>query len=177
MRSGRCGRSRGERVLGAVAARGGADERTLLATLSALRGAYDPELVSAALTQARLRERARAKFGADAARMFFTPDGVEQATRPVVAAHRAGRFAGAGAGRVLDLCCGIGGDLLGFGRAGLAAHGVDRDPLTVEVARANAATLGLRELRLSGDAAATVVLTRVAGRRTALLVTPASPGG
>jgi len=44
---------------------------------------------------------------------------------------------------VLDLCCGIGGDLAALARAGLAVHGVDRDPLTVEVARANAEALGL----------------------------------
>jgi SAM-dependent methyltransferase len=135
----------GERVLADVRARGGADERTLLGTLTALRAAHDPALVSAALTQVRLRERARAKFGADAARMFFTPDGVEQATRAVVAAHHAGRFARAGADRVLDLCCGIGGDLVGLARAGLAAHGVDRDALTCAVARANAEALGLAD--------------------------------
>jgi len=132
----------GERVLAEVAARG-TDEHTLLATLTALRAEYDPALVSAALTQVRLRDRARAKFGADADRMFFTPDGVEQATRAVVAAHRAGRYAAARAERVLDLCCGIGGDLVALARSGLAVHGVDRDPLAAEVARANADGLGL----------------------------------
>jgi SAM-dependent methyltransferase len=133
----------GARVLADVRARGGADERTLLGTLTALRASHDPALVSAALTQVRLRDRARAKFGADAERMFFTPDGVEQATRTVVAAHHAGRFARAGAARVLDLCCGIGGDLVAFARAGLAARGVDRDALTCAVAAANAEALGV----------------------------------
>jgi SAM-dependent methyltransferase len=136
----------GQRVLDEIGARGGADERTMLATLTALRGSYDAGLVSAALTQVRLRDRARAKFGADAARMYFTPDGVEQATRAVVAARHAWRYAEAGVDRVLDLCCGIGGDLVAFARAGLRAHGIDRDPVTVEVARANAAALGLAEL-------------------------------
>jgi SAM-dependent methyltransferase len=135
----------GERVLAGVRERGGADERTLLGTLTALRATHDPALVSAALTQVRLRERARAKFGADAARMFFTPDGVEQATRAVVAAHHADRFARAGTDRVLDLCCGIGGDLLGLARAGLVAHGVDRDALSCAVARANAEALGVAD--------------------------------
>ena len=51
----------------------------------------------------------------------------------MVAARRARRYADAGADRVLDLCCGIGGDLLAFAGVGLRAHGVDRDPLTVEV--------------------------------------------
>jgi len=147
----------GERVLAEVGARGGAAERTLLGTLTALRESYDAGLVSAALTQVRLRDRARAKFGADAARMYFTPDGLEQATRAAVAGCHARRYAGAGADRVLDLCCGVGGDLVAFARAGLGAHGVDRDPLTVEVARANAAALGLADLVTVECADATAV--------------------
>lgn len=58
-----------------------------------LRREYPAELVSAALAQARLRQRGVAKFGAaDAYRMYFTPNGVEQATRSTVAAYRAARF-------------------------------------------------------------------------------------
>lgn len=146
----------GARVLAEVARRG-TDERTLLATLTALRADHDPALVSAALTQVRLRDRARVKFGADAGRMFFTPDGVEQATRAVVAAHRAGRYAAAGTARVLDLCCGIGADLAAFARAGMTAHGVEIDPLTAAVAGANLAALGLagRATVTCADATAT----------------------
>ncbi|TPX00976.1 SAM-dependent methyltransferase, partial [Schumannella luteola] len=57
--------------------------------VSRLRAAgHPPELVSAVLTQARLRTRARARFGEFADRMLFTPDGLEQATRlPVAAVH------------------------------------------------------------------------------------------
>jgi SAM-dependent methyltransferase len=44
---------------------------------------------------------------------------------------------------VLDLGCGIGGDLVAFSRAGLTAAGIDRDPLRVAVARANLAALDL----------------------------------
>ena len=81
----------------------------------------------------------------DADRMWFTADGLEQATRPAVAARHAGeRFAaGAARSRVADLCCGIGGDLLALARAGSpGVLGVDRDPLTAAVAAANAAALG-----------------------------------
>ncbi|CAM5444090.1 hypothetical protein SBADM41S_02106 [Streptomyces badius] len=103
--------------------------------------------MSAALGQARLRQRAVAKFGAeDAYRMYFTPNGVEQATRTSVAAHRAARFAGLGVRSVADLCCGIGGDAIALARAGISVLAVDRDPLTAEVARANAEALGLGEL-------------------------------
>jgi SAM-dependent methyltransferase len=102
-----------------------------------------PEHVAAALTQVQLRQRAEAKFGDLAARMYFTPDGLEQATRMRVAEHRAARIALAAPSSVLDLGCGIGGDLVAFARAGLTAAGIDRDPLRVEVARANLAALGL----------------------------------
>jgi len=155
----------GTAVLAGAAARG-TDESTLLATLTALRARHDPALVAAALTQVRLRGRARAKFGSDAERMFFTPDGVEQATRAVVAARHADRFVGAGADRLLDLCCGIGGDLVAAARAGLAVRGVDRDPLTAEVARVNAAVLGLE--RVAVDCADVTAVRLDAVRRQAL---------
>lgn len=118
-----------------------------LATATRLRRSHPADLVSAALGQARLRQRAVAKFGAeDAYRMFFTPNGVEQATRTTVATHRAQRFAGLGVRSVADLCCGIGGDAIALARAGIMVLAVDRDPLTAEVARANAAALGLEAL-------------------------------
>jgi hypothetical protein len=118
-----------------------------LAAATRLRRTYDAGLVSAALGQARLRQRAVAKFGAaDAGRMYFTPDGVEQATRASVAVHRAERFTGLGVRRLADLCGGIGGDAIALARAGIAVLAVDRDPLTCAVARANAAALGLADL-------------------------------
>lgn len=122
-----------------------------LVAASRLRAAgHDPKLAAAALTQIRLRERAVPKFGADAKVMFFTPDGVEQATRDLVAARRAARFAGAQ--RVVDLCCGIGADLISLARAGLDVTGVDADPLTAAVAAANVDALGLRARVLCADA-------------------------
>ncbi len=143
----------GEALLVEVGRRGTGDGE-LLATVAALRARHDPELVAAAVSQVRLRVRARAKFGADADRMFFTADGVEQATRAEVAARHADRFAAAGAGRLLDLCCGIGGDLVAFARAGLAVTGVDRDPAAVAAARATLDALGLPGAVHLGDATA-----------------------
>lgn len=113
-----------------------------VAAATALRKSFDAALVSAALTQAELRERARAKFGADAEVMYFTPHGLEQATRAEVAAHRARRLTGRSP-RVVDVCCGIGGDLIALARAGCDVEAVDTDPLTAAVARANAEALGL----------------------------------
>lgn len=117
-----------------------------LAVATRLRRDHPPELVSAALGQARLRQRAVAKFGADDAhRMYFTADGVEQATRATVAEYRARRIAALGVGRLADLCCGIGGDALALARAGVSVLAVDRSPLTCAVLRANVAALGLGE--------------------------------
>ncbi|MDF3291050.1 THUMP-like domain-containing protein [Streptomyces silvisoli] len=121
----------------------GFDPADEIAIVTRLRRAYPAEIVGAALTQARLRGRAEAKFGADAHRMYFTPDGVEQATRTVVAEHRAARFAGLGTRRVADLCCGIGGDAIALARKGIEVLAVDRSPLTCAVAQANARALGL----------------------------------
>jgi SAM-dependent methyltransferase len=103
----------------------------------------DPEHAAAALTQVALRARAAAKFGSDAARMYFTPEGLQQATRSRVARHRAARVAMTSPASVLDVGCGVGGDLVALARAGLTVAGVDQDELRVEVARANLDALGL----------------------------------
>ncbi|HEU4948041.1 MAG TPA: class I SAM-dependent methyltransferase [Kribbella sp.] len=127
---------------------------TELALVEQLRRRYDAAVVTAAVTQASLRHRAVAKFSAaDAARMYFTPDGLEQATRSTVAEHRALRIAMTVPGAaVIDLGCGIGGDLVAAARAGLRVTGVERDPATAVAARANLAALDLPGTVLVGDA-------------------------
>jgi hypothetical protein len=124
-------------------ARAGAIEGDELHAQAELRRSADPEHVAAALTQVELRRRAEPKFGASAARMYFTPDGLEQATRATVAEHRASRLAAFEAKSMIDLGCGIGGDLLAGSAAGLICAGVDLDPVRVAVAEANLAALGL----------------------------------
>jgi hypothetical protein len=114
---------------------------TALRVGTRLRAEYPAELVRDALAQHELRERAGAKFSR-AGQMFFTRDGLEQASAEVVARHRAGRYAGRG--RVADLCCGIGGDLVALA-AGSEVLGVDRDPLHLRMARANAEAYGVAE--------------------------------
>ncbi|MEV4168623.1 methyltransferase domain-containing protein [Nonomuraea sp. NPDC049709] len=136
---------RGRRALVEAGELVGADP---VAAATTLRRTYDAGLTSAALTQAGLRERARAKFGQDAGKMYFTSHGLEQSTRAEVAEHRARRLFAlrpAGAPHVLDACCGVGGDLLALARAGCTVTAVDTDPLTVAVARANAEAFGVGE--------------------------------
>ncbi|WP_254076689.1 class I SAM-dependent methyltransferase [Streptomyces pacificus] len=123
------------------------DPEQELAVATRLRRDHPAGLVSAALAQARLRQRAVAKFGAgDAYRMYFTPHGVEQSTRASVAAHRAARFTALGVRSVADLCCGIGGDAIALARAGISVLAVDHDPFAADAARANAEALGLAPL-------------------------------
>ncbi|MEV5548933.1 methyltransferase domain-containing protein [Streptomyces sp. NPDC052309] len=146
-----------------------------LAVATRLRRDHPAELVSAALGQARLRQRAAAKFGAeDAGRMFFTPNGVEQSTRASVAAYRARRMTELGVTSVADLCCGIGGDAIALARAGIRVLAVDRDPATVAAARANAGALGLTDLIEVREADVTEVDT---GGYDAVFVDPARRGG
>jgi hypothetical protein len=112
----------------------------IVRTVSRLRAAgHDGGLVAAVLEQARLRSRARPKFGDFADRMLFTPAGLEQATRLRVAALHAGRFAEAGIDVVADLGCGIGADALAIAALDLGVVAVDRDELTAAVAAFNLA--------------------------------------
>jgi hypothetical protein len=107
-----------------------------LSVISRLRKAYPPEMVAAGMTIHRLRLRAREKF-AQADRMWFTREGLEQATSEAVSRYRAARFAPHA--RIVELCCGIGGDSLALaqlpGIGSLAI--VDRDPVHLAMAEAN----------------------------------------
>jgi hypothetical protein len=93
--------------------------------------------VAAVLTQARLRAAGRAKFGPFADGMLFTPSGLEQATRFVVAARHAQRFASAGIERVADLGCGIGADSMALATFEREVVAVERDEVTAAVATMN----------------------------------------
>ncbi len=108
-------------------------------------------LVAAVLGQARLRAKAVLKFGDFAARMLFTPDGLEQATRLRVAAMHAGRFAEAGVDVVADLGCGIGADSLAFAALDLGVLAVERDEVTAAIATYNLAPFPSARVEL-GDA-------------------------
>lgn len=120
-----------------------------LAAATRLRALVAPGQAAAVLTQATLRRKAVAKFGRRAGRLFFTPDGLEQATRAPVAARRAARFAHlmaaaggralAAPGSIVDLGCGLGADALAFADVGLEVTAVERDEVTAILAEANLA--------------------------------------
>ena len=140
----------GQALLAEAAARVAAEGE--LAVGTRLRSTHDGPLVAAALTQVQLRIRARGKFGSDAAAMYFTSDALQQATRASVGRARAMRLATGALSSVLDLGCGIGGDLVAMARAGLAVRGIDLDPVRARIAEVNLRALGLAGTVRAGDA-------------------------
>jgi hypothetical protein len=127
----------GARALAAAAAAGDG-----LRAAEQLRQQFPAELVAAALTQVELRVRAAAKFPAAQA-MLFTRAGLEQASSARVAAHTATRFASYA--RVVDLCTGIGGDLVALAKVVPEVLAVDRDPVHLRLAAFNAAAVRLAD--------------------------------
>jgi SAM-dependent methyltransferase len=127
--------ARGHELLARVAA-GREAGQSPLALASALRKDYPADLVAAATAQDELRRAAAAKFSR-AGQMLFTRPGLEQASSEAAARHRAGRLRAGTGGRLADLGCGIGGDLIALapGREVLA---VDRDPVHLRMAAYNA---------------------------------------
>ncbi|WP_285251313.1 class I SAM-dependent methyltransferase [Pseudarthrobacter sp. fls2-241-R2A-168] len=113
-------------------------EETSFELNSALRKAgHSPELVSAVLTQSRLRTRAEAKFGEFARQMLFTQAGLEQATRFNVAARHAQRFAGANISHVADLGCGLAADSMALASMDINVTAVEMDETTAACATVN----------------------------------------
>lgn len=124
-------------VAGALVAEGVAE----LTALTRLRRDYPVALAAAAFEQAALRRRAVAggKFP-QADRLYFTRDGLEQATGEAIARHRAGRYAPFGV--MADLGCGIGGDAIALA-ADHRVVAIDRDRLRLAIVRENGRVLGV----------------------------------
>jgi hypothetical protein len=117
----------------------GSGPSAALAASAALRRAFpdlSAEQCAAAMTQADLRRRAVERYGIEG-RQFLTRDGLEQATRPVVARRRASILVAAGCTRIADLTAGLGFDASAFAAAGLAVTAVERSPETAALLAAN----------------------------------------
>lgn len=108
-------------------------EGTLLACHQRLRKQFADDLVKAALETATFRRKAADKFSR-AGRMYFTRQGLEQSSGEIVSRYRAQRFARFG--NTADLCCGIGGDLIGLS-AVARVTAADADPVHLEMAAEN----------------------------------------
>lgn len=109
-----------------------------VASVSRLRKRGSAEEVSVALELTIARRKAEAKFPGRASSLIADVEGIEQATSLRTATHKARRFLDAGVMQVLDLCCGIGGDAMGFVAAGLEVHATDRDPVRAWMTHRNA---------------------------------------
>lgn len=134
--------SAGQELLAELAGESLDDE---LRVITRYRARYEPDLVRAAVSMAKLRRRARAKFSrADA--MYFTQAGLEQASTEAMARWSARRFAPYA--RVADLCSGIGGDLIALADAHQVVS-VDLDPVHLRMGELNAGVYGNGE-RVSG---------------------------
>ena len=111
-----------------------------------------PDLITAAMTQARLREKLSDRWGIDAGSLLLTQEGLEQASRPVVSQYRANWVSekfGSGI-HVLDLTCGLGFDAMAFAKAGHRVTGYEIDSEIADMARHNLA--GLSATVVTGDA-------------------------
>ncbi|WP_165617436.1 class I SAM-dependent methyltransferase [Klenkia soli] len=156
-------------------------ERTDVVTaLSRLRAEFGAEVGGPAWGVARQREKARPAFGADADRMLFTGDTLEQAGRPELAARRAARLLADGPADAVDLGCAGGTDTIALARAGAAVLAVDRDPVARELTAHNVAALGLTAQVVDGDVVDLVAAAsegRVAGCPVAVLDPARRAGG
>lgn len=160
----------GAEVLAAAQALSGLDP---LQAGERLRRDHDPALAAAALQQLELRSRANAKFGDDTAHVLLTRDGLEQATRAVVAQWRAAELQARGVQRVVDLGCGLGSDALACARQGIGVVAVERDPVTAVFARANLSPYGVEVQVGEAEELAPSLL----GEGTAVLADPARRTG
>ena len=91
------------------------------------------------MEQAQLRIRAKSKFPL-ADQMFFTKRGLEQSSGAELSVYKAKQFKNHES--ILDVCCGIGGDLLGLANrdpvnSQLITTGIDSDPVTALFAKHN----------------------------------------
>ncbi len=112
----------------------------------------DPDRAVLVMDVATARRLAREQRPDDPAGLVWTRAALEQASHPLVAAHRAARFADAPT--VVDLACGSGADARAIAASGPSVLGVDRDEARVLLCRHNAAVAGLDVTVEVGDALA-----------------------
>lgn len=130
-----------------------------------------PEQRAAVLTQAELRRRAAARWGEPVDGLWFTRDGLEQATRPALARWRAQRLRGFGVRAIADLGCGLGMESRAMAGAGLQVTAIEIDADTAVLAACNLAGLGV-QLHI-GDITDERVLEAALAQADAVFLDPA----
>jgi hypothetical protein len=128
------------------------DPDSLLKTTVTLRRDLGTARTHLVIAQIQLRRRAKVKFS-QAERMFFTRQLLEQATDEQIGAYKASRFPAQGV--LVDLCCGIGGDLISLGRR-TTTQGVDSDEVATILAAANCQSCDLTTTSVLVDDAARI---------------------
>lgn len=114
----------------------------ILPLLDQLRKEVTPSQASALLSLVETRQRAGERIP-HSERLFFTPESLEQSTSWEIAQYRAHWIHERGAdGPILDLGCGIGGDMLALARL-RDVIAFERDPVRARFARENAKVLNL----------------------------------
>ncbi|MEM8680329.1 MAG: hypothetical protein AAGF97_13355 [Planctomycetota bacterium] len=119
-----------------------------LTLVTRLRKSLNPVQAHLIAEQVTLRRRARRKF-ARADRMLFTALGLQQATGDALATYKASRFAQDE--NIADLCCGLGGDLLGLARR-TTVEGVEQDEIAALLGAYNLRVINGRGSVTCGDA-------------------------
>ena len=141
---------------------------------TALRRELSPDRAAAVLDLVALRRQGRTKLGERADKLFFTHDGLQQATRWPVACWRAEQIVSLGFTAVVDLGCGLGIDALACQDAGLTVTAVESDPVTAQLAQANLnTTQGAGQSTIITADATTLDLTQWLDDRTAIFIDPA----
>jgi len=105
-----------------------------LAVLTHLRKSHPPDQCRRAVHLLALRKRAQSKFSR-AHEMFFDREGLEQASGEIISGHRAQRYKNAS--RIVELCCGIGGDTIGLSQIADVIP-IDSNPDRLALTRWNA---------------------------------------
>ncbi|OKL49754.1 hypothetical protein BSR29_02045 [Boudabousia liubingyangii] len=100
---------------------------------------YEAPVVASVMTQVELRRKAQAKFGPQAQNLYFTIDGLEQASRSLIANWHAQQWRQAGITHVADLGCGVGTESLANAQHGLKVEAFEIDPETAALTKANLA--------------------------------------
>lgn len=129
--------------------------------LARLRSDFGDETSAIALELILARRKAAEKFGDAAETLIADVQGVEQASGQAVARYKSGRICstlGTGA-RIVDLCCGIGGDTVSLCEAGLMVTAVDREPTRAWMARHNSALRADAVCMDAGDWCGTSIAT------------------